>query len=352
MNNNTTRLTCSTYEYAYTIAYSRALMCGYIAIFILGCFFNITAVLVVIVMKTIRRSIHLYTTNLAISDSVFLVVCSVFDFVIIFNYDCWIFSESLAKFWMACIYFFKLSATLTLCALSIDRYRALLHPLAVHVESHKKAKRAVIAVWIFSFILSVPRFLTSSLKISDTNIRHIQIIYPAKAFELVYVLLNVFLQIIAPLCLVFVLNMLMLYSMLKRKKLLRSMTREYNSISNTRVVRMISKLIVVYLICTCFPQILIMLKSIGYLRASYEVSVLISTIPRFLFTFQAMVNPLIYGTITDGYRRKVLLALRIILRRIQKRLHIQGVDKNGKNHYGQSSRREMSSSANTITEDL
>lgn len=69
----------------------------------------------------------------------------------------WIFGKVLCKTWLAVDVWMCTASILNLCAISLDRYVAVSHPVTYpNIMSMKKAKILVCLVWVLSFVICLP----------------------------------------------------------------------------------------------------------------------------------------------------------------------------------------------------
>ncbi|XP_066264918.1 G-protein coupled receptor 54-like [Branchiostoma lanceolatum] len=104
-------------------------------------------------MKTVT---NFYLLNLAVVDLSFLLCCVPFT-AIIFATNDWLFGKFMCKF---VFYFMQVTFTatgLTLAALSLDRYYAIIHPIgSMYYRTPRTAFLINTVVWLASFVLASP----------------------------------------------------------------------------------------------------------------------------------------------------------------------------------------------------
>lgn len=130
----------------------------YVVVFVLSCVGNSLVVIVIIGVKGMRTPPNLFILNLALCDLITPVVGIPLDLAIEELDHKWPFGKAMCKILSPFVTMFSTSSSLTLAAISLDRYRALARPLVERVSSATVVMFAL-AIHIFSLSLCVPYFI-------------------------------------------------------------------------------------------------------------------------------------------------------------------------------------------------
>ncbi|KAI5728139.1 hypothetical protein M8J77_012084 [Diaphorina citri] len=127
-------------------------------IIILGFFGNALVVVVVAFNQQMRSTTNLLIINLAIADLLFIVCCVPFtatDYVT----TCWPFGDVWCKMVQYLIVVTAYASVYTLVLMSLDRFLAVVHPIAsMSVRTERNALKAILITWIVIVLAAVPVF--------------------------------------------------------------------------------------------------------------------------------------------------------------------------------------------------
>lgn len=128
-------------------------------IVILGLFGNALVVIVVAVNQQMRSTTNILIINLAIADLLFIVFCVPFtatDYIFRF----WPFGDTWCKMVQYLIVVTAYASVYTLVLMSLDRFLAVVHPIAsMLIRTEKNAITAILVTWIVIVISNIPVFL-------------------------------------------------------------------------------------------------------------------------------------------------------------------------------------------------
>lgn len=125
-------------------------------IVIVGLIGNSMVVIVVAFNQQMRSTTNLLIINLAVADLLFIIFCVPFtatDYVLPF----WPFGD----LWCKCVQYLIVvtayASVYTLVLMSLDRFLAVVHPIAsMYVRTEKNANTAILIIWGVILILAVP----------------------------------------------------------------------------------------------------------------------------------------------------------------------------------------------------
>lgn len=130
----------------------------YVVVFVLSCVGNSLVVSVIIGVKGMRTPPNLLILNLALCDLITPVVGIPFVLALEELENKWPFGKVMCKILSPFVTMFSTSSSLTLAAISLDRYRALARPLVERIST-ATVLMFVLAIHTFSLSLCVPYFI-------------------------------------------------------------------------------------------------------------------------------------------------------------------------------------------------
>lgn len=182
-----------------------------------------------------------YIINVAIADLCFTLICVPIT-MSAYIYKEWIFGEFMCQFENLLIFSSVQAACLTLTAMTIDRYCAILYPLkSIDFRTTKVAFITSIIIWIASFTLNIPYFFyyqqighqvteKSSLyngTLYTKTIYYCQRNFPNRISEIIMTLYTVMIAYVLPLLTIIFCYMRMIFKILKNSK--KGLMEEYHS---------------------------------------------------------------------------------------------------------------------------
>ncbi|XP_075224448.1 QRFP-like peptide receptor isoform X2 [Lycorma delicatula] len=124
--------------------------------FVLGITGNSLIVFTICRYRRMKSTTNVFLSSLASADLLLIIICIPVKVAKLFSYT-WTMGKLLCK---TVHYMQNVSAicsVLTLTAMSIERYYAIVHPMrAKYVCTISQARKIIIAIWIASFLLAVP----------------------------------------------------------------------------------------------------------------------------------------------------------------------------------------------------
>ncbi|KAI8515466.1 receptor [Branchiostoma belcheri] len=124
-------------------------------IFLIGVAGNSLVIYVVAFFRKMQTVTNFYLCNLAFTDMAFLLCCVPFT-AIQYAMPSWIFGENMCKMVNYMMQVTVQATCLTLAAVSVDRYCAIVHPMSSLVFRRKRvAISASALIWIVSFLMAV-----------------------------------------------------------------------------------------------------------------------------------------------------------------------------------------------------
>jgi len=135
-------------------------------IFIVGLFGNALVVLVVASNQQMRNTTNLLIINLAVADLLFIVFCVPFtatDYILSY----WPFGVTWCKMVQYLIIVTAYASVNTLVLMSVDRFLAVVYPVAsISIRTEHNALMAIAITWIIILLSCLPAFLAHGLEIT------------------------------------------------------------------------------------------------------------------------------------------------------------------------------------------
>jgi len=267
-----------------------------VLVFLVGLFGNGLTLLLIAKSKTMRRSIHLYTFNLCISD-LFILLFFVPTQVVSLNDDLrWTIGVNMCRVSYIVIPTSLMTTIGTLLSISIDRARGLVKPFQWRACSRKTAKRLIPAIWISSVVVSSPLFFV--VRLTDfgdgTNICAEE--WPSQNVEFYYWLGCFVFSYAFPLLVIFIIQILLVYTI--KFKVQNHAYRK----QNRRMANMTVAIVVVFALCTGLQHMLFFMVHFS-VEMTKETFLTLYCTSSFVIILQAASNPFIYGKFRGDFKR-------------------------------------------------
>ena len=179
-------------------------ICFYFLILACSTTGNTLVVYIIASSRRMRSASHLLVLNLAVCDLLTPLVSIPFDFALEENGYRWLYGELLCKILGPCATLAATSSALTLAAISLDRYRSIMHPFQPKL-TRKTVLRIVTCIHVFSTLVIIPYVVALQVKGTSceekwSSFKHRQI-YTAVLFLAQYCLPLVFMVLMYTLAL-------------------------------------------------------------------------------------------------------------------------------------------------------
>ena len=269
----------------------------YLLVLIVGIFGNILTCMVIICRKSMRRSIHFYTFNLAICDLFVLFFYVTTQMVFIWNQLKWTMGLGMCKVNNAILPIMLYASLGTLFAITIDRARGLIQPFKWRADSARQAKIAIPLIWLGACLISIPLLIfpkLGSVEIGGEIIVYCSEGWPSQNYERGYWLTMFVLVFLAPLVAIFIVHVVMIIVLFKDRN---SSHRDQNK----RMIQMIVAVVVVFTICTGIQHVYFFV--VTYANIEEQKIAMFYIISNFFVSLQAALNPIIYGTLRQDFNK-------------------------------------------------
>ncbi|EDO42595.1 predicted protein, partial [Nematostella vectensis] len=129
---------------------------------------NSMVVYVICTSRKMRSSSNLLVLNLAVCDLFTPLISIPFDFALEENHYVYLFGKAMCKVLGPSATLTTTAASLTLAAISLDRYRIIMHPFKTRLSS-KQIKLIILGIYVFSVIAVFPYAYVLRLENSDCS---------------------------------------------------------------------------------------------------------------------------------------------------------------------------------------
>ncbi|XP_041480623.1 growth hormone secretagogue receptor type 1-like isoform X1 [Lytechinus variegatus] len=147
------------YEYAFVVPFAVIIL----TLVIFGFFGNLFTIIVILRNRVLQSTSH-YLVSLALSDMLLLVLTGPTEILVELKYWPWTYTKFFCHARFFLIEFCLFTTVLHITAFTIERYVAICHPIkAKAFISTSRAIKFIIAIWILSFIISIPLALSYHL---------------------------------------------------------------------------------------------------------------------------------------------------------------------------------------------
>nr|QPZ46760.1 allatostatin A receptor [Grapholita molesta] len=276
---------------------------------IVGLVGNALVVLVVSANPGMRSTTNLLIINLAVADLLFVIFCVPFtatDYVM----PRWPFGD----WWCKVVQYFIVvtahASVYTLVLMSLDRFMAVVHPIAsMSIRTEKNALLAIACIWVVILTTAIPVGIChGEREYSYYDRNHSSCVfleeqgYSKLGFQMSFFLSSY----VIPLALISFLYMCMLIRLWKSAPGGRVSAESRRG--RKKVTRMVVVVVVVFAVCWCPIQIILLVKALDAYSINY-FTVTAQIVSHVLAYMNSCVNPLLYAFLSENFRvafRKVM----------------------------------------------
>ncbi|KAM6170807.1 B1 bradykinin receptor [Erethizon dorsatum] len=286
----------------------RALPTFIITICVFGLLGNILVLSLLLLPRQRLKVAEIYLANLAASDLMFVLGLPFWAENIWSRFN-WPFGAALCRVINGVIKAHLFISIFLVVAISQDRYRMLVHPMASWGRRRRWHAQAIcLLIWVAGGLLSTPTFLLRSIKaIPDLNISACILLFPHEAWHFARMVeLNV-LGFLLPLAAIFFFNYRILASLRGQEKVSRS---RCGGPKGGRTTALIFTLVAAFLVCWAPYHFFAFLEFLFHVRAIQgcfweEVTDLGLQLANFFAFINSCMNPVIYVFVGRPFRTKV-----------------------------------------------
>ena len=266
----------------------------YIIIFLVGIVGNLLTCYIIISRKFMRRVIHIYTFNLAVSDLAVIFLYIPVEMVRNENDLKWTMGASMCKISYIVTPTSLISSVCTLVAITLDRHRGVTRPFKWRGDSEKLLRYSLPVIWTIAIACSSPLFYYANIVKYRGGLYCVES-WTNKVQETVYWLTMFFVMVVVPLLIIIIANAHMIFFMKKLSSSISHCDTEQHK-QHRRMIRMVVALVLVYALCSSPQHIVFFWFRFGSLESNKSLSVHIFKASNLMIIVQSAINPIIYGT--------------------------------------------------------
>ena len=266
----------------------------YIIIFIFGTVGNLLTCYIIISRKFMRRVIHIYTFNLAVSDLAVILLYIPVEMVRNENDLKWTMGASMCKISYIVTPTSLISSVCTLVAITLDRHRGVTKPFKWRGDSKKLLWYSIPAIWFIAITSCSPLFYYAKT-VKGNGAYYCIEKWTSKVHERVYWITMFFVMVVVPLLIIIIANAHMIYVMKKLSSSVNHSDMEQHK-QHRRMIRMVVALVLVYALCSSPQHIVFFWFQFGNLESQRDLSMHIFKAANLMVIVQSAINPVIYGT--------------------------------------------------------
>ncbi|XP_060554067.1 orexin receptor type 2-like [Ruditapes philippinarum] len=328
------------YDYIYPQTLEWILIVTYALTFVVGVVGNILVCFAVWINKDLRTITNIFMVNLSIADLLIIIFCLPSALLVDVTAT-WFLGTIACK-----IHIFLATLTIsvsvmTLCAISVERWYAICHPLRFH-STVRRARYIIIIIWIASACIAVPELITSTVVPLREDTVLLSACYPALWDDQSIVIFQICLMVglyflpIAMMAFSYSHIGLVLWrgsisetiELRARKPMINGGIRVHENVGQSegrrKAIRMLVAVVVVFAICFLPNHTLNILRYTGQLQ-NVPQKRLIALFAHWATFFNSCINPVIYNFMSEAFRKAFRdVALRSCFRCRKRRRQWQG----------------------------
>lgn len=273
----------------------------YVIVLLVGLLGNLLTCVIIIMRKSMRRSIHIYTFNLAVCDCLILMFYVPSQMIYIENQLNWVMGITVCKVNNIILPACLAATAFTILAITLDRARGLLQPFKWRSDSQRTAKISIPIIWLMSTLLCLPMFIYPTVSQEPFDGLELLLCYevwPNVEIELIYWKSMFTLLFAVPLTVIFILHIIMVVVIAKDQN-------SINRKQNRKMIKMTIAVVTVYSICTGMQHTYFFLMTYGNFVSlnDNKFRALLFSTSNFVVSAQAALNPIIYGTFRQDFNK-------------------------------------------------
>ena len=179
---------------------------------------NVMVIYIYFTHRHLRVPKNFFILSLAIAD-ILIGTISVNFYTVFLSYNSWPFGEIACDMWLAMDYSSCNASTMTLMAISIERYMSVRHT-AFHRNNltRKRLKRIIIGLWVLSFAVWFPAVFVYPVFVGRRTLEdgqcHIQFIYESPSVTIITAFINFY----GPIFIMLIIYFLISWTLVERYK--------------------------------------------------------------------------------------------------------------------------------------
>ncbi|XP_013389357.1 neuropeptide receptor 15 [Lingula anatina] len=276
---------------------------------------NFMVIYVVLSNYQMRSSAtNLFITNLAIAD-LLIMLLGVPDIVMFMLNQGWLLDEVLCKLQRGLLVTSLTASILTLLAVCVERYVAIVHPIQAHIVcSRSRVCVAIGVIWTLACAFGVPILLYNQVVGPNPYVKFCRGVYPSLLLKSIFKYAEFGFLFLVPM-----IAQLVLYTIIGKRLFLNSATLHHKPVStrdgsekpNTHVavkarrgvVKMLIACVIVYFICYSPIQVLLFYNTFASVPFHFTWSFRVFVIS--MGYINSAVNPILYSIFSQKFRRRL-----------------------------------------------
>ncbi|XP_013781336.1 allatostatin-A receptor-like [Limulus polyphemus] len=274
-------------------------------IVIVGLIGNLLVVVVVIFNPLMRSTTNLLIINLAVADLLFIVFCVPFtawDYALPY----WPFGDIWCRIVQYLVIVCAYASIYTLVLMSMDRFMAVVHPVSsISIRTENNAYIAITVTWSLILLACLPVLPAHGEVTYDVGShKYSMCVFLQEGYNYPAYQVSFFLSsYVVPLVLIFCLYVLMLKRLWFHVAPGGKVSAGSHK-SKKRVTRMVVIVVVIFAVCWCPIQIVLLLKSLDKYELKLRPSRVIFQVASHILAYMnSCVNPILYAFLSENFRK-------------------------------------------------
>ncbi|XP_046675065.1 neuropeptide CCHamide-2 receptor-like [Homalodisca vitripennis] len=137
-------------------------------VLVMGLVGNALTIFIFVRHRKIRSATNTYIISIAVTDLLVTITCPLVMIVMDLA-GTWSLGAVTCKFSQATMEFSTCATVLTLTAVSVERYYAIVHPIERYLSTQRFTIVANLLVWMVAVLVSIPKFVSSGIRQEQLN---------------------------------------------------------------------------------------------------------------------------------------------------------------------------------------
>ncbi|XP_043926053.1 type-1A angiotensin II receptor-like [Protopterus annectens] len=282
----------------------------YIIVFVIGILGNIVVVIVIYFYMSLKTVASIFLFNLALADIFFLITLPLWATSTAMHYK-WPFGNALCKISAGITTLNLYASIFFLTCLSIDRYMAIVHPMASRQKRTLLFARIIcFIVWVLAALISTPAiFMRKIVFLETTSITACAYSHPEIKFLIGMGLTKNIVGFLIPFLIILICYCLIVKTILEAYYIQQSKPR------NDEVFKMIVAVVAAFFLCWIPHQVLTFLYVLSYAGVIHDYNIMENLEMAMPFSIciayiNSCLNPILYGYVGRNFRRHVTQLLK------------------------------------------
>ncbi|XP_004620343.1 nociceptin receptor [Sorex araneus] len=270
----------------------------YLSVCVGGLLGNGLVMYVILRHTKMKTATNIYIFNLALADTLVLLTLPFQGADVLLGF--WPFGNALCKVVIAIDYYNMFTSTLTLTAMSVDRYVAICHPIrALDVRTSTKAQAVNVAIWALASVVGIPVAVMGSAQVEDEEIEClVEIPTPQDYWGPVFSICIFLFSFVIPVLIISVCYSLMVRRLRGVRLISGSREKDQNV---RRITRLVLVLVAVFVGCWMPVQVFVLAQGLG-VQPDSEAAVAALCFCTALGYVNSCLNPILYAFLDENFK--------------------------------------------------